>query len=100
MARPSDATQPDAAAAAAAGAEVVYHCVNPGYTRWPELLPPVGRSILGAAEATGANLVYADNVYAYGPVEGPLREDVPAIATGRKGTHSSRGGCGAAGSAP
>jgi nucleoside-diphosphate-sugar epimerase len=81
----ADATQPDAAAAAAAGAEVVYHCVNPGYTRWPELLPPVSRSILGAAEATGAKLVYADNVYAYGPVEGPLREDLPEIATGRKG---------------
>src|SRR5215207_4962698 len=81
----ADATQPGAAAAAAAGAAVVYHCVNPGYTQWPQLLPPVSRSILGAAEATGAKLVYADNVYAYGPVEGPLREDLPAIATGRKG---------------
>jgi nucleoside-diphosphate-sugar epimerase len=81
----ADATQPDSAAAAAAGAADVYHCVNPGYTRWPELLPPVSRSILGAAQASGAKLVYADNVYAYGPVEGPLREDLPAIATGRKG---------------
>jgi NAD(P)H-binding len=80
-----DASQPDAAAAAAAGAVVVYHCVNPGYTQWPELLPPVSRSILHAAEAAGAKLVYADNLYAYGPVEGPLREDLPAVATGRKG---------------
>ena len=80
-----DASQPDAATAAAAGAAVVYHCVNPGYTRWPELLPPVSRSILHAAEAAGAKLVYADNLYAYGPVEGPLREDLAAAATGRKG---------------
>lgn len=80
-----DASQPDAAAAAAAGAAVVYHCVNPGYTQWPELLPPVSRSILHAAQATGAKLVYADNLYAYGPVEGPMREDFPAVATGRKG---------------
>jgi nucleoside-diphosphate-sugar epimerase len=81
----ADATQPDAAAGAASGAAVVYHCVNPGYTQWPELLPPVSRSIRGAAEATGAKLVYADGLYAYGPVDGPLREELPAIATGRKG---------------
>lgn len=81
----ADASQPDAATAAAAGAAVVYHCVNPGYTQWPELLPPVSRSILQAAEAAGAKLVYADNLYAYGPVEGPLREDLAAAATGRKG---------------
>ena len=81
----ADATQPGSAAAAASGAAVVYHCVNPGYTQWPELLPPVSRSILGAAEASGAKLLYADNVYAYGRVDGPLREDLPAIAAGRKG---------------
>jgi nucleoside-diphosphate-sugar epimerase len=80
-----DASRPDAAAAAAEGAAVVYHCVNPGYTQWPELLPPVSRSILHAAEAAGAKLVYADNLYAYGPVGGALREDLPAAATGRKG---------------
>ena len=80
-----DASQPDAAAAAAAGAAVIYHCVNPGYTQWPELLPKVSRSILHAAEAAGAKLVYADNLYAYGHVEGALREDLPAVATGRKG---------------
>jgi nucleoside-diphosphate-sugar epimerase len=81
----ADALQPDAAAAAAAGAAVVYHSVNPGYTKWPQLLPPVSRSILHAAQAADAKLVYADNLYAYGPVDGPLREDLPAAATGRKG---------------
>jgi nucleoside-diphosphate-sugar epimerase len=81
----TDATRPEAVAAAAVGASVVYHCVNPGYTQWPELLPPIGRAILGATEKAGAKLVYADNLYAYGPVEGPLRENLPALATGRKG---------------
>ncbi|MGH2992854.1 MAG: NAD-dependent epimerase/dehydratase family protein [Solirubrobacterales bacterium] len=81
----ADAADAAEAAAAARGAGVVYHCVNPGYTRWPELLPPVSRSILGAAESSGAKLVFADNLYAYGPVEGPLREDLPAAASGPKG---------------
>lgn len=73
------------AAAAASGAAVVYHCASPPYTQWLELLPPVSRSILGAAESSGAKLVFADNLYAYGPVDGPLREDLPATASGRKG---------------
>lgn len=81
----ADAADAAEAAAAARGAGVVYHCVNPGYTRWPELLPPISRSILGAAESAGAKLVFADNLYAYGPVDGPLREDLPASASGRKG---------------
>jgi nucleoside-diphosphate-sugar epimerase len=81
----ADAADTAEAAAVATGAEVVYHCVNPGYTQWPELLPPISRSILGAAESAGAKLVYADNLYAYGPVDGPLREEMPAAASGPKG---------------
>ncbi len=81
----ADAGDAAQAAATASGAGVVYHCVNPGYTQWPALLPPVSRSILGAAESSGAKLVFADNLYAYGPVDGPLREDLPAAAGGRKG---------------
>jgi nucleoside-diphosphate-sugar epimerase len=73
------------AAAAAADAAVVYHCASPPYTKWPQLFPPLTRSILGAAESSGAKLVFADNLYAYGPVDGRLREDLPAIARGRKG---------------
>jgi len=81
----ADAADTPQAAAAAAGAAVVYHCANPPYTKWPELFPALTRSILGAAESCGGKLVFSDNLYAYGPVDGPLREDLPAIAHGRKG---------------
>ena len=81
----ADAADPAQAGAAAAGAAVVYHCANPPYTKWPQLFPPLTRSILSAAESSGAKLVFADNLYAYGPVDGPLREDLPAAAPGRKG---------------
>ena len=81
----ADAADAPQAAAAAAGAAVVYHCANPPYTKWPELFPALTRSILGAAESCGGKLVFSDNLYAYGPVDGPLREDLPAIAHGRKG---------------
>jgi len=33
----------------------------------------------------GAKLVFGDNLYMYGPVSGPMREDMLYKATGRKG---------------
>jgi nucleoside-diphosphate-sugar epimerase len=48
-------------------------------------VPPLTQSIADAAAATGARLVYADNLYAYGPVDGPITEDLPALATTNKG---------------
>src|SRR5262249_15850535 len=41
--------------------------------------------LIRAASSTGTRLVYADNLYAYGPVDGALTEDLPAAATGRNG---------------
>ena len=81
----ADVADPPQAAAAAAGASVGYHWASPPYTKWPELFPALTRSILSAAESSGAKLVFADNLYAYGPVDGPLREDLPALTHGRKG---------------
>ena len=81
----ADAADRAQAARAAAGAAVIFHCASPPYTQWPALFPALTASILGAAESSGAKLVFADNLYAYGPVDGPLREDLPAAARGRKG---------------
>ena len=81
----ANASDPAQAARAATGASVIYHCASPPYTQWPEQFPALTSSILGAAESSGAKLVFADNLYAYGPVDGPLREDLPAAAHGRKG---------------
>ena len=44
-----------------------------------------GRLHLGRRRIQWRQLVFADNLYAYGPVDGPLREDLPAAAGGRKG---------------
>ena len=70
---------------AMAGAAVIYHAASAAYHRWPELLPPLMRGVLAGASATGARIVYADNLYAYGPVDGPLTEDLPSRAAGPNG---------------
>ena len=81
----ADLADPSSARRALAGAAVVYHAASAPYDRWPELLPPLMTGILEGAAATGARVVYADNLYAYGPVAGPLTEDLPYRATGPNG---------------
>lgn len=72
------------------GATVVYHCANPPYARWPELHPPLMRAIIEGASSAGAKLVFGDNLYAYGPVDGPLTEDLPHRARGPNGRTRAR----------
>jgi len=75
---------------ACAGAEVVYHCASPPYHRWPELHPPLMAAIIEGAAAAEAKLVFGDNLYAYGPVDGPIVEDLPYRATGPNGRTRAR----------
>jgi nucleoside-diphosphate-sugar epimerase len=70
---------------AMAGASVVYHAASAPYHLWPDLLPSIMVGVIAGARAAGARLVYADNLYAYGPVDGPLTEDLPYRATGPNG---------------
>jgi nucleoside-diphosphate-sugar epimerase len=81
----ADVADPAQTRAACRGATVVYHCVQPPYQRWAVEFPTLTQSIADAAAGAGARLVYADNLYAYGPVDGPLAEDLPAQPTTNKG---------------
>ncbi len=84
--RAADATDPEAAADAAKGAEVIYQCLNAPYTSWPKLFPPLQRGVLAAAEQSDALLVTLENIYGYGPTGGrPMTEDLPLAATTSKG---------------
>jgi nucleoside-diphosphate-sugar epimerase len=69
----------------ATGADVLVNAVNPPYTRWPELWPPMAAAFLGAAERSGAGLLIVSNLYGYGPVAGPMTESTPLATTGVKG---------------
>ena len=81
----ADAADPAQTRTACAGATVVYHCVQPPYQRWAAEFPRLTQSIADAAAAAGARLVYADNLYAYGPVHGPITDDLSAQPTTNKG---------------
>jgi len=81
-----DASDPELTAQTAQGASVVYQCLNPPYTKWPELFPALQAAVVQGASVAGAKLVSFENLYLYGPTGGvPLTEDLPSAATGPKG---------------
>jgi nucleoside-diphosphate-sugar epimerase len=67
------------------GASVIYHAVNVPYPQWAEMLPPMMENFIAAADVEHARLVYVDNLYMYGKVDGPMRESTPVKPCSRKG---------------
>ncbi|MFI2103058.1 NAD-dependent epimerase/dehydratase family protein [Isoptericola sp. NPDC019693] len=86
-----DASDADALTRAADGADVLYNCANPGdYTQWERTWPPLAAAFLAAAERSGAVYAITGNLYPYGPVDGPMTEDLPDAATDHKGVLRAR----------
>jgi nucleoside-diphosphate-sugar epimerase len=84
--RAGDASTPEGARAAVAGASVVYHAAQPPYTRWPREFPPMTDNVIAGAATAGAKVVFADNLYMYGPAgPQPMTEGAPRNAAGKKG---------------
>jgi nucleoside-diphosphate-sugar epimerase len=81
-----DALDRAAVAAAAEGADVVLHALNPPYTEWPKFALPHAYAAIEAAEAAGATLMFPGNVYSYGAgMPEVLDEATPMQPTSRKG---------------
>lgn len=82
----ADASDPLALARVVEGADALLNCANPkDYTVWEEVWPPLAASLLTVAERSGATLVTAASLYPYGPVDGPMTEGMPDVATDHKG---------------
>ena len=79
-----DVRDADAVARAAEGASVVYHCVNPLYQEWPEMLLPMTRGIVDGAARARARLVVLDNLYMYGDTS-HMTEESPMAPVSKKG---------------
>lgn len=78
-----DASDASQVARLVAGAATAYCCIGVDYARY-ELWPPIVEGLLEGCARAGVPLVFADNLYCYGPVDGPLREDLPLTTFGRK----------------
>jgi nucleoside-diphosphate-sugar epimerase len=81
----ADASEGSSLAQALAGGTILYHCASTPYHTWPKTLPPIMAAVIQAAAEAGARIVYGDNLYAYGPVAGPLTEGLPYRPRGANG---------------
>jgi nucleoside-diphosphate-sugar epimerase len=84
----ADLREPDQVRRALVGADVAYLTAGLPYRTavWLRDWPRIMRATIDACLAGGIRLVYFDNVYAYGKVEGPMTEVTPIRPTSRKGT--------------
>jgi len=73
--------------AAAEGANVIVHAVNPpGYRNWGQLVLPMIANSIAAAEAVGARIVLPGTIYNFDPAsQRRLVEDTPQQGRSRKG---------------
>jgi nucleoside-diphosphate-sugar epimerase len=81
-----------ATAQAVSGSEVTYLVAGLKYDHkvWEEQWPRVMRNAIDACKRHGSALVFFDNVYAYGRVEGTMTEDTPYNPCSRKGEVRAR----------
>jgi nucleoside-diphosphate-sugar epimerase len=83
----ADLSDAQATSSAVSGSEVVYLVAGLKYDTsiWQEQWPKVMRNVIDACKQHGARLVFFDNVYAYGRVDGVMTEDTPFNPISKKG---------------
>ena len=83
----ADLLEPTAVAAALDGADVAYLTAGIPYStrEWARQWPIVMGAAIDAAVTHGTHLIFLDNVYAYGRVEGPMTESTPVRPSSKKG---------------
>ena len=89
---PADITDPAQAQKAIKHSSVVFLCVGLKYdfrvwrVQWPKIM----NNAIEACKENGAKLIFVDNVYMYGKVEGKMTEDTVYRPSSRKGDLRTR----------
>jgi nucleoside-diphosphate-sugar epimerase len=88
----ADLIDPGQTLQAIRGSSIVYLCVGLPYkySVWRHQWPLIIRNTIEACRQTGAKLIFFDNVYMYGRVDGPMTEETPYDPVSRKGDLRAR----------
>ncbi|MFY9781098.1 MAG: NAD-dependent epimerase/dehydratase family protein [Candidatus Baltobacteraceae bacterium] len=88
----ADLADPEQTLAAVTGSEVACLLVGLKYdlATWRELWPRIMGNTIDACKRTGTKLLFFDNVYMYGSVEGPMTEATPYRPCSKKGEIRAR----------
>lgn len=74
------------------GSEIVFLLVGITYNAkvWQAEWPVIIQNVIDACKAANAKLVFFDNVYMYGKVDGPITEEAPYRPSSKKGAVRAR----------
>jgi len=83
----ADVADREQAIRAVAGSTIVYLLVGLKYDHnvWAELWPRIMANVIEACKRAGAKLIFFDNVYMYGRVDGAMTENTPFNPCSKKG---------------
>ena len=83
----ADITKKEEMLQAIKGSEIVYLTAGLKYTTktWQEQWPDIIENVIEGCKKEGAKLVFFDNVYMYGKVDGPMTEETPFNPCSKKG---------------
>jgi len=83
----ADLTSYDETLKSVQNSDIVYLCAGLPYDSkvWAELWPKVMQNTINACKSVNAKLIFFDNVYMYGRVEGKMTETTPFNPCSRKG---------------
>ena len=84
---PADLSDKDQTIQAVAGSSIVFLLVGLKYDRkiWAETWPRIMANTIEACKRANARLIFFDNVYMYGKVNGVMTEDTPFNPASKKG---------------
>ena len=88
----ADLSDEDQTIAAVAGSSIVYLLVGLKYDRriWAETWPRIMSNTIEACKRAGARLIFFDNIYMYGKVNGAMTEETPFHPSSKKGEIRAR----------
>lgn len=88
----ADVTDPGQTLKAMQKSSIVYLCVglSYNYSIWRNSWPRIINNVIDGCKATGARLIFFDNVYMYGKVDGWMTEDTPYNPSSKKGDLRAR----------
>jgi len=88
----ADAADREQTIRAVAGSSIVYLLVGLKYdhTVWAEYWPRIMANTIEACKRAGAKLIFFDDVYMYGRVDGPMTEETPFNPRSKKGEVRAR----------
>jgi len=67
------------------GMDIIFHGINYPYKDWHQFMKPVTSLVIKAARQNGSTILFPGNIYAFGNIDEPIREETVPVPSTKKG---------------